>query len=55
MEVGEGERPKRPVKPKRPAKPKRPVLFQLPQDWDDLSEEQQNKIADGTLDAIEQG
>jgi hypothetical protein len=38
-----------------PEAEKKPVLFQLPDDWDDLSDEEQEKIADQIIEAMTQG
>jgi hypothetical protein len=34
---------------------KRPVFFQVPENWDDLSDEEQEVIADQIIDAMIQG
>jgi hypothetical protein len=38
-----------------PQAEKRPVLFQVPENWDDLSDEEQEKIADQIIEAMTQG
>jgi hypothetical protein len=41
--------------PEEPEAEKRRVLFQVPSNWDDLSEQEQDVILDKIIDAIRRG
>jgi hypothetical protein len=37
------------------AKPQRPVFFKVPENWEDLPEDEQDKILDRFIEAIRRG